>query len=199
MTPRPLILAIALALQGAGVCAATVTVHDAPTLAAALARARADKRIDRIVLAPGTYALAEAIVIDERLSGRPGHPFELLGAPGARVVLSGAPALPPLRWEPWRDGIWRARYAGPAFQRLWLDGRRLVRARYPNVGPDPDAFIGAADTTAPVRVARWHDPAGAVLHALHGLGWGGVQVPILGKDANGELRYGTQVANNRAM
>jgi hypothetical protein len=199
MAPRPLILAIALALHAAGAGAATVTVHDARTLAAALARARIGKRIDRIVLAPGTYALAETIVIDERLSGRPGHPFELVGAPGAGVILSGAPALPPLRWEPWRDGIWRARYDGPSFQRLWLDGRRLVRARYPNVGPDPDAFIGAADATAPARVARWRDPAGGVLHALHGLGWGGVLVPILGKDANGNLRYGTQVANNRAI
>ena len=199
MTPRPLILAVALALQGAAAGATTVTVHDARTLTDALDRARGDKRIDRIVLAPGTYVLAETIVIDERLSGRPGHPFELVGAPGARVVLSGAPALPLLRWEPWRDGIWRARYAGPSFQRLWLDGKRLVRARYPNIGADPDAFVGAADATAPERVARWHDPAGAVLHALHGLGWGGVQVPILGKDATGALRYGTQVANNRAM
>jgi hypothetical protein len=199
MTPRPLLLAVALALQGAAACAATVTVHDARTLAAALDRARSDRRIDRIVLAPGTYALAETIVIDERLSGRPGHPFELVGAPGARVVVSGAPSLPALRWEPWRDGIWRARYTGPSFQRLWLGGQRLVRARYPNIGSDPDAFVGAADATAPARVARWHDPAGAVLHALHGLGWGGVQVPIVGKDANGDLRYGTQVANNRAI
>jgi hypothetical protein len=199
MTPRPLILAVALVLHGAAACAATVTVHDARTLAAALERARGDKRIDRIVLAAGTYTLVETIAIDERLSGRPGHPFELVGAPGAHVVLSGAPALPTLHWEPWRDGIWRARYTGPAFQRLWLDGQRLVRARYPNIGPDPDAFVGAADATAPERVARWHAPAGAVLHALHGLGWGGVQVTILGKDADGALRYGTQVANNRAM
>jgi hypothetical protein len=48
-------------------------------------------------------------------------------------------------------------------------------------------------------VAGWHDPAGAVLHALHGLGWGGVQVPILGKDAAGALLYGPQADNNRAM
>jgi hypothetical protein len=190
-------VALVLALHGAAACAATVTVHDARSLAAALERARSDRRIDRIVLAAGTYALAAPIVIDERLSGRPGHPFELVGAPGA--VLSGAPALPPLRWEPWRDGIWRARYTGPSFQRLWLGGRRLVRARYPDAGPDPDAFNGAADATAPERVARWRDPAGAVLHALHGLGWGGVQVPILGKDAAGALRYGPQAANNRAM
>jgi hypothetical protein len=98
MTARPLILAVALALQGAAAGATTVTVHDARTLAAALERARGDKRIDRIVLAAGTYALAAPIVIDERLSGRPGHPFELLGAPGARelvVVRNQAQMRPP--------------------------------------------------------------------------------------------------------
>jgi len=201
MTPRPLVLALAVALAGAagGAPAVTVKVRDARSLAAALDRARADKRIDRIELAAGVYALEAPIVIDERLSGRPGRPFELTGAPGARAIVSGALPLPALRWLPWQDGIWRARYAGPAFQRLWLDARPLVRARYPNAAPAKHALAGAADATAPERVARWHDPAGAVLHALHGLGWGGVQVPILGKDAHGALLYGDQVGNNRAM
>jgi len=191
-------LAVALALAGTAE-ARTVTVHDAAGLATALDRARTGGGIDRIELAAGTYALAAPIVIDERLSGRPGHPFELAGAPGARAVLAGAPALPVLRWQPWRDGIWRARYRGRAFQRLWLDGQQLVRARYPNASPSQHALVGNADATSPARVARWHDPAGAVLHALHGLGWGGVQVPILGKDAAGKLVYGPQVGNNRAM
>jgi hypothetical protein len=198
MTPRRLVLALGLALAGAA-GASTVTVHDARSLAAALARARADKRIERIELAGGTYAPAVPIIIDERLSGRPGHPFELAGAPGTRAVLSGARPLPALRWRPWKDGIWRARYTGRPFQRQWLGDAPLVRARYPNAAPAKHALVGAADATAPARVARWHDPAGAVLHALHGLGWGGVQVPILGKDANGNLVYGPQVGNNRAM
>jgi hypothetical protein len=197
MTLRATAFAVSLALAGA-VQARTVTVHDAAALAAALDRARAGADIDRIELAGGTYALSAPIVVDERLSGRPGHPFELAGAPGARVVVSGAPALPPLRWQPWRAGIWRARWRGRPFQRLWLDGQPLVRARYPNADPARHALVGAADATAPARVARWHDPAGAVLHALHGLGWGGVQVPILGKDAAGNLVYGPQVGNNRA-
>jgi len=200
VTLRATALAAALTLALAGAAEArTVTVYDIVSLTAALERARAGGGIDRIELAGGTYALAAPIVIDERLSGRPGHPFELAGAPGARVVLAGAPALPPLRWQPWRDGIWRARYGGRPFQRLWLDGQPLVRARYPDAAPSRHALVGAADATAPARVARWHDPAGAVLHALHGLGWGGVQVPILGKDAAGSLVYGPQVGNNRAM
>jgi hypothetical protein len=201
MMRRHLALAMALALAAAarGTLAHTITVHDAPSLTAALERARVDRRIDRILLADGVYPLAAPIVIDERLSGHADHPFELAGAPGAHAVLSGALPLPALRWEPWKDGIWRARYQGAPFQRLWLGARQLVRARYPNAGSDQHALVGAADATAPDRVARWHDPAGAVLHALHGLGWGGVIVPILGKDAAGSLLYGPQADNNRAM
>lgn len=178
---------------------ATVTVRDGKSLAAALQRARADRRIRRIVLAAGTYELAAPLLIDERLSGSAEAPFELFAAPHARVVLSGATRLPALHWEPWRDGIWRARHAGQPFQRLWLGRQPLVRARYPNLDPAQTGFGGAADATSAERVARWQDPAGAVLHALHGNSWGGLQVPILGKNADGSLIYGAQVGNNRVM
>jgi hypothetical protein len=176
-----------------------VTVGDGKSLAAALRRARTDRRIRRITLAAGTYELAAPLVIDERLSGSEDAPFVLAAAPDARVVLSGAVQLPALRWQPWRDGVWRARYAGPPFQRLWLEQQPLVRARYPNLDPAQAGFGGAADATSAERVARWRDPAGAVLHALHGNRWGGLQVPILGKNADGSLAYGAQTGNNRIM
>ena len=177
----------------------TLTVSNATSLSAALQRARVDRRIGRIALATGTYHLTAPLTIDERLSGSAAAPFQLSATPGARVVLSGAQQLPALRWQPWRDGVWRARYAGAPFQRLWLGQRLLDRARYPNADPTVDGFGGAADATAPVRVARWRDPAGAVLHALHGNRWGGLQVPILGKNPDGTLAYGPQAGNNRVM
>ena len=177
----------------------TVIARDAASLGEALRRARSDHRIRRILLAGGTYELAAPVVIDEALSGTADEPFVLAAAPGARPVLSGARQLPALHWRPWKDGVWRARYAGPSFQRLWLGSQMLVRARYPNLDPARPGLGGAADATAPERVARWHDPDGAVLHALHGNGWGGVQVPILSKKADGSLVYGAQVGNNRAM
>jgi hypothetical protein len=176
-----------------------ITVGDGKSLAAALRRARTDRRIRRITLAAGTYELAAPLVIDERLSGSEDAPFVLAAAPDARVVLSGAVHLPALRWQPWRDGVWRARYAGPPFQRLWLEQQPLVRARYPNLDPAQAGFGGAADATSAERVARWRDPAGAVLHALHGNRWGGLQVPIVGKNADGSLAYGAQTGNNRIM
>lgn len=201
MKAQALLPVLALVVGGVGTAARaeTVTVRDARSLAAALEQARADPRIRRIELAAGRYELAAPLLIDETLSGTASAPFVLTAAPGARAVLSGATRLSALDWQPWRNGVWRARYAGPSFQRLWLGPQLLVRARYPNVDPAQPGFGGAADATAPERVARWQDPAGAVLHALHGNQWGGVQVPILGKQADGSLVYAAQVGNNRAM
>ncbi len=196
-----LLLALAQAVSDAALAAPTqtVTVKDAASLGQALQQARAGHRIRRILLASGSYELAAPVVIDETLSGTADEPFVLAAAPGAQPVLSGATHLPALHWQAWKNGVWRARYAGPPFQRLWLGPRMLVRARYPNLDPTRPGFGGAADAIAPERVARWHDPEGAVLHALHGNRWGGVQVPILGKKPDGSLAFGTQVGNNRAM
>ena len=194
-----LVLAVLAGGLGAEARASTLVVKDAKSLAAALDKARADQRIRRIELATGRYELAAPIVIDEALSGTAIEPFVLTAAPAAHPVLTGAARLPALRWQPWKDGVWRAPYKGLPFQRLWLGNQALVRARYPNADSTTAGFGGAADATAPERVARWHDPQGAVLHALHGNQWGGVQVPILGKKADGSLVYGEQVGNNRVM
>ncbi len=199
MRAGALLLALALVVSASGAAAQAVTVHDASSLAAALDQARADKRIRRIELASGTYELAAPIVIDATLSGTAGDPFVLAAAPGAKAVLTGATRLAALDWTAWKNGIWRTRYAGPSFQRLWLGERMLVRARYPNLDLSRPGFGGAQDATAAGRVARWQDPQGAVLHALHGARWGGLQVPILGKNTDGSLAYGAQVGNNRAM
>jgi len=198
---KALLLALAALACGIGAQARaeTVTVRDAKSLVAALQQARVDKRIRRIELASGRYELAAPIVIDEGLSGTADQPFVLTAAPAAQPVLTGATHLPALRWQPWEKGAWRAHYEGPPFQRLWLGTQALVRARYPNLDPANPGFGGAADATAPDRVARWRDPAGAVLHALHGNQWGGVQVPIVGKKADGSLLFGPQVGNNRVM
>ncbi|WP_457447830.1 right-handed parallel beta-helix repeat-containing protein [Roseateles sp. P5_E4] len=196
---RLMTLLLTLAVLACGAQADALTVKDAKSLETALQRARTDKRIHRIELAAGNYQLSAPIVIDEALSGTADEPFVLAAAPGAQPVLSGAMSLPALRWEAWKDGIWRARLADASFQRLWLGQHALVRARYPNLDPANPGFGGAADATSPERVARWRDPQGAVLHALHGYGWGGLQIPILGKKPDGSLDYGPQLANNRVM
>ena len=179
--------------------AATLRVRDTPSLLRALDRAKTDKHVHRIELAPGRYDLQAPLLIDEALSGSAQQALVIAGPPSRQAVLSGAVDLPALDWQAWKGDVWRARLPGRTFQRLWLGPRQLVRARYPNLDAQGGADGVPADAIAPERIRRWHDPSGAVLHALHGNGWGGVQVPILGKNDDGSLLYGAQVGNNRAM
>ena len=73
-----------------------------------------------------------------------------------------------------------------------------MRARYPNFDAQAVVLNGyAADALSPERVKRWQNPAGGVVQALHENRWGGVQVPILGKNPDGSLIFGEGVGNNR--
>jgi hypothetical protein len=172
-------------------------VHSTAELNQALDDARKGT-VRTIQLAPGRYELTAPIIIDDTLSGTAAAPFTLAGSGDGKVELSGARALPSLAWERQPDGVWRAKLDTAPFQRLWLGDKALIRARYPNYDPSKLPFGGvAADATSPERAARWSNPAGAILHALHASRWGDVHVPILGKNPDGTLRYGPQVGNNR--
>lgn len=177
---------------------ASITVSSVAQLEAALRSAR-NGGPKHIVLTKGRYELSAPILIDERLSGTPDVPLTISAA-SEGVVLSGAKHLSTSGWHPAGNGVWRARVArGLTFQRLWLGDRLLVRARYPNFDPAARILGGvAADATAPERVRRWRNPSGAVLHAIDSRRWGGLHVPILGKNPDGTLRFGPSTGNNRA-
>lgn len=193
---------VASAQPSASSTSATVEVRTPAELAAALKRAGAGAgagQVRTIRLLAGRYVLTAPIVIDSRMSGTSDAPFTLEAARGARVELSGARALPDLRWEGLSGGVWRARLVTAPFQRLWRGDAALIRARYPNYDPAVLSYGGvAADAASPARVTRWANPAGGMLQALHGSQWGDVHVPILGKNADGTLRYGPVIGNNRA-
>lgn len=178
---------------------ASARVNDVPSLVAAIAKAREGAGPRRVELASGIYRLTAPIVLDDKLSGTPKLPFVLTAARGAHAVISGAIDLPPLDWQPWQNGIWKAKISGMRFQRLWRGSQRLIRARYPNYDPSQRTFGGtAADAISPERIARWKNPAGGVLYAIHASRWGGIYHEITGKDASGALTFAPIAGNNRA-
>ena len=193
-------IALALPLPA---LAETIAVSNVAQLEQALDRARALRSADAaepisVELAEGTYSLPRPLILDESLSGAASGPFELKPRAGAKVTLSGGRELPPLDWQPQPGGVWRARLRSPTFALLWLDDHRLIRARYPNYDPSVRPFGGvSADATSPARIARWANPAGGVIHALHGGRWGGMHIAILGRAPDGSLKLASPAGNNR--
>ncbi|MBA3686726.1 MAG: PDZ domain-containing protein, partial [Planctomycetes bacterium] len=114
------------------------------------------------------------------------------------TVLSGGQRVTPA-WRPWRDGIQVADLpAGSVVDELFIDGRRQPLARYPNADPVARHWGGsAADCLDPARTARWRDPTGGIVHALHQHEWGGLHYRIAGRDAAGGLVLEGGWQNNR--
>lgn len=146
------------------------------TLEAAWALCRRDqpanRKTVRIVLRAGVHRLEHPLEIG---SG-PECPVTFAAERNGEVVVTGARLLD-CQWEQWRDGIYRCKLpAGstPAFNRLVVNGRLQIRARYPNhdpaaswtMGLDEDAYSETAKGSKPGHaypIAKTPWPANEVL------------------------------------
>ena len=75
-------------------------------------------------------------------------------------------------------------------------------ARYPNFDPQKTtaAYQGfSADAFSNERAAKWADPAGGYIHAMHVRRWGGYHYRITGKNPDGSVAYEGGWQNNRQM
>ena len=169
-------------------------------LAAAQSRARqsAGHEPVTVLLHNGIFYLPETLVFTAADSGTKKFPVVYAAAQGEQPVLSGGVRLKP-EWTPFRDGIFQAKTPdGLVMDQVFVNGERQHMARYPNYDPKVQIFNGtAADAIAPERVARWGDPAGGFIHAMHGALWGGMHYRILGRKADGSLEYEGGWQNNR--
>lgn len=156
----------------------------------------------KIEVETGDYYIDAPLRIDAALSGSSIAPTMIAAAKNSKPRLLAGRLLKPA-WKPYGQGIFQARLADvtaaqPAFDQLFVNGKRQIRARYPNYDARTVIFNGyAADALSLERIAKWRDPAGGVVHAIHGNGWGGMHIPILGKKADGTIALGVAVGNNR--
>ena len=90
--------------------------------------------------------------------------------------------------------------AGVHQDQLFVNGEQQILARYPNYDPKAPYFNGtAADAFSRERAARWSDPKGGFIHAMHKAMWGDFHYLITGKDKDGEVTYEGGWQNNRRM
>jgi len=146
----------------------------------------------------GTYYLPETVVFTPSDSGSERTPVSFAAQPGETVVISGAVRLR-LKWTPFRDGIMKARVpAGLRTDQIFVNGERQHMARYPNYDPTARYFDGwSPDAFSKERAARWKDPRGGFIHAMHPNMWGDVHYVITGKDKDGNLAFEGGWQNNR--
>jgi hypothetical protein len=167
---------------------------------AAAQRAARRSGARRVHFRQGVYYLPETVVFTEADSGTAEAPVVYLAEPGETVVLSGGVRLN-LHWTPYRDGILQAQVpAGLQTDQLFVNGERQHMARYPNYDPRAQYFNGwAADAFSKERAARWANPAGGFMHAMHRYLWGDFHYEITGKSADGAITYVGGWQNNRQL
>jgi len=89
----------------------------------------------QVIVAAGTYTLAEPFVLAPQDSGTKDCPIAYQAADGAKPVFSGGRII--TDFQPGKDGIWQARIPQVAegkwyFEQLFVNGQRATRARTPN-------------------------------------------------------------------
>lgn len=153
-----------------------------------------------VYLRGGTYYLLQTLVFTPEDSGTQRAPITYLACEGETPVISGGVRLM-LNWQAFRDGIMKAAVpAGLVTDQLFVNGRRQYMARYPNFDPSVRHFNGfAADAFSSTRAARWSDPRGGFIHAMHAHEWGDFHYLITGKGAENEVTYEGGWQNNRRM
>ncbi|MCA5004251.1 right-handed parallel beta-helix repeat-containing protein [Sphingobacterium bovistauri] len=152
-----------------------------------------------LVIGVGTYYLDKSIKLDQSFSGKQNTPFVLRAEDGEKVILSAGILLQNLKWKSETNGVWSTVVpSATVIEDLYSNGKRLIKARYPNYNANILPFNGyAADAISKERVARWKNPKGGYVHALHEGKWGGFHFEIKGKDSQGNLMLEGGQQNNR--
>ncbi len=152
-----------------------------------------------VVLRDGTYYLEKPLVFNSADSGTTQTPITYTAYQNEKPVVSGGMKLPKPEWEHYTNGIMQTQVPENwTTDQLFVNGKHQMMARYPNFDPKIANYNGfSKDAFSPERVAKWSDPTGGFIHALHAARWGGFSYLILGKNPDGTLKYEGGWQNNR--
>ncbi|WP_017445744.1 right-handed parallel beta-helix repeat-containing protein [Gayadomonas joobiniege] len=158
----------------------------------------ANNKAVEIHLAAGTYYLSEPLLLGPEFSGTERAPFVIKAAKEQQVVFSGAKVIN-ANWQKHSAQLMKTKLDLEDFDQLYINHQRQHRARYPNFNPNISIFNGyATDAIDPARVAKWKNPVGGILHALHRARWGGMHYEISGVDNSGNVILTGGFQNNRS-
>ena len=167
------------------------------TLKKALEKASSIERDENeninIHLLEGTYHLTSTLEITAQLSN-----ISIIGAGADKVSIKGSKVVD-TKWESFSDHILVTNIVESLdFNQLFINGEKQILARYPNYDENGGYWHGsAADAIDKERTAKWKNPIGGFVHALHRGRWGGFHYEITGVKDNGELDLIGGHQNNR--
>ena len=106
----------------------------------------------KVLVRDGTYYLNGPLTFDPEDSGTEEAPITYAAYPGERVTLSGGRPIS-CTWTPHKNGIMMTPVPrGLDFTQLFINGKRKIRARYPNFDasqPGKSGYLLAAGAVAP--------------------------------------------------
>lgn len=164
-----------------------------------------------MLLHDGTYCLRTPFRLCTQDAGAPDCPITYKAFPGQRPVPTGGKMI--TGWQPYRGKILRAQLPDAnggkwKFRQLFFNGRRQVRGRYPNLGPDNPLYGGWAfaeslvpeDAERPtafgydpnVFTRKWNKPQEGEVFIFLWLCWVNDIVPIRQVDRRNQLIHLTR-------
>ena len=98
-----------------------------------------------VILREGTYVLPSTIGFDERDGGKDGHYVRYKAADGETVIITGG--MPVTGWaiHDEANNIWKAEGVDGRFRQLYVNGKKAVRACFPNVIAANEKGVGGFD------------------------------------------------------
>lgn len=151
-----------------------------------------DENINIYIL-EGDYHLSSTLQINSQLNN-----ISIIGAGADKVSVKGSKIIK-TNWEPFSENILVTTIDDSLdFNQLFINGEKQILARYPNYDEKGGYWQGsAADAIDKERIAKWKNPIGGFVHALHRGRWGGFHYEITGVKENGELDLIGGHQNNR--
>ncbi|SHJ03869.1 right-handed parallel beta-helix repeat-containing protein [Pseudozobellia thermophila] len=153
-----------------------------------------------IWLLEGHYYLEKTLVIGPEHSGTREFPLSISAFPGATVKIKGSKLLEGLEWKRHTEDVYVAELPPKlSFDQLFVNGKRQVRARYPNYDYDNPlrggkGYLQVAGGTdrrydewiqlkpEDFKDKDWKRPSTGIVHAFQSHNWGNMQYRIKGVD-----------------
>ena len=177
-------------------------------MAQILARKIPKDRSVTVIFERGTFYLPQPILFSDDDSKSNDATTTYSAEVEGETIISGGSNLE-LVWKPFGNGIFVASLPeNTIIDQLYINGTRQRMARFPNAVSGKNVFDtwelnhnAIPDSTnnplTTERIARWKNPAGGYIHAMHSALWGDMHWIIKNKNEDGTLNYEGGWQNNR--